>query len=196
MTDRGYKWEFLGKLSWEDNASMWQGVCNKELNPMQVEQARGQATRIGTWIPAERMDGLLHFVRHVKIRVSAMHHAVALGIGGVEIWAQPSQRMPWRQREQAWITIRNVTAEHNNDELLKDTVKKTRDCPPEFIDTITQNIMQDPVILPSNTRCDRTTITRHLVAHSTDPFTGLPLSIGQIRPDLSLQLRIRAWHNK
>ncbi|KAJ2125194.1 Ubiquitin conjugation factor E4 A [Coemansia sp. RSA 720] len=183
-------------MSWDENASMWQGVCNKELSPIQVEQAREQATRIGTWIPAERTDALLHFVSHVKIRVSAMHNAVALGIGGIEIWAQPSQRMPWRQREQAWTTIRKVTTEQNA-EPAKDTTKKTlTDCPPEFIDTITQNIMQDPVILPSNKRCDRSTITRHLAAHSTDPFTGLPLNITQIRPDLSLQLRIRAWHHK
>ncbi|KAJ2354783.1 hypothetical protein IWW50_002037 [Coemansia erecta] len=198
MSDRGVKWEYVGKMMWMDEGSgRLQGMCNKELNPAQINSARRDGEpAVETWQPIEKAPESLHFVRKIKVRLAAMHNSVALGIGGVEIWAQPSQRLPWRQREQAWIHTRQhlPKPEHVAKSVHENKPHATNaECPPEFIDSITHNIMSDPVILPSNKRCERSTITRHLAAHATDPFTGLPLDSSQIRPDLSLQLRIRAW---
>ncbi|KAJ2547844.1 hypothetical protein GGH95_006552, partial [Coemansia sp. RSA 1836] len=85
--------------------------------------------------------------------------------------------MPSQQRAQAWTNIRHALLPPV--EATSDLVIATDDCPQEFIDPITLNAMQDPVILPSNIRCDRSTIVRHLSRSKKDPFTGLPLDIDQ-----------------
>ncbi|KAJ1999266.1 Ubiquitin conjugation factor E4 A [Coemansia thaxteri] len=129
-----------------------------------------------------------------------MHKAHALGLSRIEIWAQPSQRLPAAKRAQVWTEIRQalqppttaIISPHSSSSHATDVLQGP-DCPSEFIDTITQNIMQDPVVLPSSIRCDRSTIARHLSMRSTDPFTGLPLEYDQAKPDLALQLRIREW---
>ncbi|KAJ2430430.1 Ubiquitin conjugation factor E4 A [Coemansia sp. RSA 2531] len=124
-----------------------------------------------------------------------MHQAHALGLGRIEIWAQPSQRLPAHKRNQAWASIRQTIQPPEQPTSVADS-STTDNCPQEFIDVITLSIMQDPVILPSNIRCDRSTIIRHLSVRKTDPFTGLPLELDQVKPDLLLQQRIREWTNK
>ncbi|KAJ1832574.1 RING finger protein 37 [Coemansia sp. RSA 2711] len=202
MSERGQRWEYLGRLQWpSDNDARPLGLCNQELHPATVEQAmnmRGCLYRPSSWRPIERASESLHFVSKIKIRIASMHNSVALGFGGLEVWAQPSQRLPWQLREQAWTQVRQAALARNSATAVshaQNSQTALADCPPEFVDPITQNMMRDPVILPSNARCDRTTIARHLAAHTTDPFTGLPMDSTQIRTDLALQLRIRAWLN-
>ncbi|KAJ2449325.1 Ubiquitin conjugation factor E4 B [Coemansia sp. RSA 2336] len=199
MNSRGYKWEFIGKLEWADSRPM--GLCNQELSPRAVEQfagAKGSVCRdMGRWFPINKP---LHFVTQIKVRILAMHQSVALGIGGLEIWGQPSQRLPRHLKEQAWLNIRQHSQISPNPYTVQINNAYTEpaeaSCPPEFIDSITQNIMSDPVILPSQNTCDRSTIIRHLAEHATDPFTGLPLAMEQLKPNLALQLRIRNWQQK
>ncbi|KAJ2162266.1 RING finger protein 37 [Coemansia sp. RSA 552] len=196
MGDRGQRWEYIGKLSWPDETRAQPlALCNGELDPHAVSSAvagHGGSTCGGpppcVLTQMERSPTSLHSVLQVKLRISAMHEAVALGIGRIEVWAQPSQRLPLPQRERLWLQARQAlatqayapygpAAEPNHAEEQP----AQAECPAEFIDPITQNIMSDPVILPSNnTRCDRSTIERHLSAHSTDPFTGLFLEQSQI----------------
>ncbi|KAJ1722300.1 hypothetical protein LPJ53_003250 [Coemansia erecta] len=126
-----------------------------------------------------------------------MHRAQTLGLGGIEIWAQPSQRMHPQQRNEAWQQIfrlrESVVRLQAGSSIPQMQAKVPDNIPPEFVDVITQNMMVDPVILPSGVRCDRLTITKHLSVKSTDPFTGLSLTINQVKPDLLLGQRIKAW---
>ncbi|KAJ2670402.1 Ubiquitin conjugation factor E4 [Coemansia sp. RSA 1085] len=199
MSSRGCKWEFIGKLEWTGSRAM--GLYNQELNTRAIEQhtqAKGSAVRdVGSWLPISRP---LHFVTQIKVRILAMQQSVALGMGGLEIWAQPSQRLPRHLKERAWLEIRQHSrisqAPHNAQFNTSFAEPAETNCPPEFIDSITQNIMSDPVILPSQNICDRSTIVRHLAERATDPFTGLPLAIEQVKPNLALQLRIRNWQQK
>ena len=66
-------------------------------------------------------------------------------------------------------------------------------CPPEFYDSIMATVMQDPVILPSNNRCDRSTVLRQLSVSPIDPFTKMPLSMDMVKPDDELKRRIYAY---
>ena len=54
-------------------------------------------------------------------------------------------------------------------------------------------VMQDPVILPSNNRCDRSTVLRQLSVNPIDPFTKMPLSMDRVKPDDELKARIHAY---
>ena len=65
--------------------------------------------------------------------------------------------------------------------------------PDEYLDPITQELMRDPVTLPSSkTRCDRSTITRHLLSDQTDPFNRSFLTLGMLEGagDAQLQAEI------
>lgn len=68
------------------------------------------------------------------------------------------------------------------------------DVPEDFVDSIMQTLMTDPVILPSsNKTVDRSTIARHLLSDQTDPFTRAPLSMSQVTPDVELKAKIDAF---
>ncbi|KAJ1667499.1 RING finger protein 37 [Coemansia sp. RSA 1813] len=209
------RWEFAGKLVWESNAEgMHQqqqryGLHNGDVTPEMLSQAmktadRNHCSRSTRWsVMRAPSANALHFIKQIKITIVAMHEVHAVGVGGIEIWAQPSQRLPGDQKVRAWMEayqaiaqpvadasgqpLPHIMARHGTSSI------SAFDCPQEFIDTITQNIMTDPVVLPSGARCDRSTIARHLDSHRTDPFTGLPLDQSQIEPDLALKLRIQSW---
>ncbi|EFN57802.1 hypothetical protein CHLNCDRAFT_15442, partial [Chlorella variabilis] len=54
--------------------------------------------------------------------------------------------------------------------------------------------LQDPVLLPdSRTTLDRSTIERHLMSSSTDPFSRAPLSKEQLISNHELRQQIEAW---
>ncbi|XP_075977885.1 ubiquitination factor E4A [Anticarsia gemmatalis] len=66
--------------------------------------------------------------------------------------------------------------------------------PEEFLDPIMSTLMMDPVILPSSrTTVDRTTIARHLLSDQSDPFNRSPLSMDQVKSNIELKEKIRAW---
>jgi len=57
-------------------------------------------------------------------------------------------------------------------------------------------IMSDPVILPSGKVMDRSVIMRHLLNSNTDPFNRQPLSEDMLQPHNELKDRIREWKLK
>lgn len=56
------------------------------------------------------------------------------------------------------------------------------DAPEEFKDPLMDTLMSDPVLLPSGKIMDRSTITRHLLNSSTDPFNRQPLTEDMLSP--------------
>ncbi|KAI8320145.1 U-box-domain-containing protein [Martensiomyces pterosporus] len=197
------RWEMAGRMIWPDPEDARPlAMCNKELNPQIVQNAASRcpgsicsSMRAGSWMPIEKPPGVLHSVRRVKLRISSMHGAHILGLGGVEIWAQPSRRLPQQQRAQIWSTAQKMLRQDSKagEDPVPASSSSAASCPPEFVDVITQSIMRDPVVLPSKAICDRSTIVRHLQNHKTDPFTGLPLNYDDVKPNLALQQRIRTW---
>ncbi|KAJ2779697.1 RING finger protein 37 [Coemansia javaensis] len=203
LRSRGERWDYVGRIEWADDGSACAGaVHNQELSAPAVARLAAAGGSLceatpGAWAPMERTPDSLHMTAAVKVRIASMHRAGALGVGAVELWAQPSQRLPRAARDDAWARVRRAVATHAigrpRAEPPRADQPASADCPAEFVDPITHNIMRDPVILPTGARCDRSTIDRHLLAHTTDPFTGLPLAASDIRPDLALQLQVRAW---
>ena len=60
-------------------------------------------------------------------------------------------------------------------------------------DPITYSLMEDPVELPSGLSVDRTSIMRHLLSNTTDPFSRQPLTVEQLKPNNALRAQIQAW---
>ncbi|KAJ2871022.1 Ubiquitin conjugation factor E4 A [Coemansia asiatica] len=209
--ERFSKWNFIGKLFWsvQDTAGP-QGLCNRELHPQTVSSiAISKGSKLccdpgisqQQWHPIEPTRAM-HSVSQIKIRIGAMHQAHTLGLGAIEIWAQPSQWMPPEKRNAAWEYISkeletpstlagpSLSSSHVDSKLSNMGFENV---PSDFIDVITQSLINDPVILPCGARCDRTTVARHLETSKTDPFTGLPMILDQVKPDLDLQQRINSW---
>ncbi|KAM7533931.1 hypothetical protein Aperf_G00000111955 [Anoplocephala perfoliata] len=68
------------------------------------------------------------------------------------------------------------------------------DAPDEFCDPIMDEIMEDPVRLPtSNKILDRKTIYRHLLSDPKDPFNRQPLEMSMVIPETELKKKIQAW---
>jgi len=66
--------------------------------------------------------------------------------------------------------------------------------PEEFLDPITSEMMKDPVILPSTgVRCDRSSITRHLLSDPTDPFNRSHLTVEMLVSDSPLKQQIEQF---
>lgn len=54
--------------------------------------------------------------------------------------------------------------------------------------------MVDPVKLPSSgVSMDRSSIERHLLTYSIDPYTRKPLTLAMLVPDVELKARIDEW---
>ncbi|KAI2382017.1 hypothetical protein LOY88_006389 [Ophidiomyces ophidiicola] len=59
--------------------------------------------------------------------------------------------------------------------------------PDYLIDSISFEIMHDPVVTPSGQSFDRVSIFKHLQQNSFDPITRVPMSIKDLRPNYSLK---------
>ncbi|KYO00853.1 putative ubiquitin conjugation factor E4 B [Plasmodium gaboni] len=71
------------------------------------------------------------------------------------------------------------------------------DIPDNFLDPILQDIMLDPVLLPtSGIIIDRKNIERHLMSEPNDPFNRAPLSKEQLVPMPQLKEEIQNYINK
>jgi len=59
----------------------------------------------------------------------------------------------------------------------------TDDIPAEYLDPLMNEIMKDPVLMPtSNNVIDRLTIKKHLLSDSTDPFNREKLTLEMLVP--------------
>ncbi|KAH8742031.1 hypothetical protein FG386_003533 [Cryptosporidium ryanae] len=71
------------------------------------------------------------------------------------------------------------------------------DVPEEFLDPIMQEIMLDPVLLPTSSKImDRKVIERILISDGVDPFNRFPLSKEDLVPQKELKERISEFLNK
>jgi len=71
------------------------------------------------------------------------------------------------------------------------------DAPDEFMDPLMMTVMDDPVILPgSKVTVDRATIMNHLLQNSNDPFDRSPLEASQLKDNVELREKVKAWKNR
>lgn len=70
------------------------------------------------------------------------------------------------------------------------------DAPDEFRCALLDNLMEDPVLLPSGNIVDRSSISRHLLTSETDPYTKLKLTVDMLVPVPELAERIREWRRQ
>jgi len=76
-------------------------------------------------------------------------------------------------------------------ELVEQKTINYDDAPEEFIDPLTYNLMENPVILPSShINIDRRTIEEYLLANPTDPFNRNPLTKEELIPNKELKKKI------
>jgi hypothetical protein len=68
------------------------------------------------------------------------------------------------------------------------------DVPEEYLDPLMNDIMNDPVMLPtSGNIMDRDVIMRHLLGEQNDPFNREPLSADMLIPQDELRQKIEKW---
>ena len=68
------------------------------------------------------------------------------------------------------------------------------DAPDEFIDSISAELMTDPVLLPTSHQIlDRSTIEQHLLSDPKDPFNRKPLSKNDLIPQVELKQKIEEY---
>ncbi|RLN52723.1 hypothetical protein BBJ28_00016461 [Nothophytophthora sp. Chile5] len=65
--------------------------------------------------------------------------------------------------------------------------------PEEYLDPLVFTLMKDPVLLPSGYTMDRSCITQHLLNDQSDPFTRVPLTADQLKPNTELKATIEQW---
>lgn len=53
--------------------------------------------------------------------------------------------------------------------------------------------MKEPVVAPSGYTYEREVIIRHINKNPTDPFTGEPLQVADLRPNRALKDAIEAY---
>lgn len=86
--------------------------------------------------------------------------------------------------------IEVLKAQEEEEEEMEET-------PDEFLDPLTAEIMEDPVLLPSSkTIIDYSTIKQHLLTVQQDPFNRSPLTIDQVVRDDKLRGEIEAFREQ
>merc|ERR1712039_249661 len=66
--------------------------------------------------------------------------------------------------------------------------------PDNYLDPIMQEIMEDPVMLPtSRTIMDRKVIERHIMSNDDDPFNRAPLAVADLLPQSELKSEIHTF---
>lgn len=83
--------------------------------------------------------------------------------------------------------------EQRSSEVASHGSQSRASVPDELIDPLLQTPMSDPVILPSNVTVDRSTIQRHLMLDSKDPFSRQEMTMDDVRVDHRLSDRIRQF---
>ena len=71
----------------------------------------------------------------------------------------------------------------NMESKLQDQDAILAEAPEEFVDEMTAELMNDPVMLPaSGTILNRSTVEKLLMSKPEDPYNRTPLSIDQVIP--------------
>jgi len=99
--------------------------------------------------------------------------------------------MPLKDIERFSRFVDEASAYYDQQQKMQEDVGEI---PEEFLDPITFELMEDPVILPtSNNTMDRSAITRHLLSDPIDPFNRAPLTIDMLQPNTELKAKIKKW---
>lgn len=106
-----------------------------------------------------------------------------------EIMSQTSLKSP--EELETWLklakTIEKVKeAEDQAEEDLGEI-------PEEFLDPLLDTLMVDPVILPSKTVIDRSTISTHLLSDQRDPFNRQKMTMADVQPATELKAKIELF---
>ena len=77
------------------------------------------------------------------------------------------------------------------EEIVQQNTINYDDAPEEFLDPLTYNLMENPVILPSShINIDRRTIEDYLLSNPSDPFNRNPLAKDELIPNEELKKKI------
>ena len=77
------------------------------------------------------------------------------------------------------------------EEIVQQNTINYDDAPEEFLDPLTYNLMENPVILPSShINIDRRTIEDYLLSNPSDPFNRNPLTKDELIPNEELKKKI------
>jgi len=83
------------------------------------------------------------------------------------------------------------------EKLVEQNTVNYDDAPDEFLDPLTYNLMENPVILPSShMNIDRRTIEDYLLSNPSDPFNRNPLTKDELIPNDELKKRIDEYKIK
>ena len=83
------------------------------------------------------------------------------------------------------------------EKLVEQNTVNYDDAPDEFLDPLTYNLMENPVILPSShINIDRRTIEDYLLSNPSDPFNRNPLTKEELIPNDELKKRIDEYKIK
>lgn len=70
------------------------------------------------------------------------------------------------------------------------------DAPPEFCDELTDNLMNEPMLLPSGNHLDMETLKTVLLNKLADPFTMCPMTFEDCKLDVELKAKIDEYKQK
>lgn len=92
------------------------------------------------------------------------------------------------QRRETWDEARRKVDELRNVFAMADPENHAaREVPDYLVDTITFEIMHDPVVTKNGHSYERATLIEHLKRSPTDPLTREPLTVADLKPNVSLR---------
>lgn len=99
--------------------------------------------------------------------------------------------------EQQLSLLRRMVTEIEILKAQEEEEEEMEETPDEYLDPLTAEIMEDPVILPSSKAVmDYSTIKQHLLTVQQDPFNRSPLTIDQVKRDDKLRGEIEAFREQ
>jgi len=153
--------------------------------------------------------GRVSAVSHATIRIKRAMQACTVAVGWLEVWGQPARNCTpditkhiFSLHSSMFATPETSKAKNSSDEslhtpTLTTSLKQDADIPADFLDSLTQDLMCLPVLLPSSHNIDQTSLDRHNHQEAvwgrapSDPFTGLPYTDKRKPlPNTTLKLRI------
>ncbi|XP_071552338.1 uncharacterized protein [Panulirus ornatus] len=94
------------------------------------------------------------------------------------------------------LSIRALDLQYSLYRLTQGNEESTEECPERFMDSVTQTVMEAPVMLASsNMVVDESTLMHLLLVSPKDPFTRQPLDQGSYTRLPDLRAEIDAWRN-